>query len=135
MKILLSLPNTTYERVLAKAQNEGLDPGLYLSVFVADQIDKQYQGKITAPKTSELGREDVSPEKTSTKDTLPDTVEQIIAICTYIWKYNYMYGDAVRKVALDNNIQNTTVRDKCTRRISFPRERITTEAFLDLLSK
>lgn len=66
---------------------------------------------------------------------LPDTVIQVLAICKYVWIDHSNFKRAVPKVASDFSVQCTTVRDKCTRRISLPNVPVDTDDFLGLLSR
>lgn len=129
--IKLLLPDATYEKVLAQARTEGFDAPHYLSSLVVEQVDRHIPlvNKPFSNHSPQPARSD------SVGRTLPDTVEQVLAIAKYVWHDGVKYSDAVRKVSGDLNVQETTVRDKCTRRISFPNEPVTIESFLDMLSR
>jgi hypothetical protein len=134
--ITLLLPDPTYRAISDRARSfrPAADETSYLTSFVIEQIDKEN----AAISTKNVIAHDVlrPPAQTTNNDgALPDTVFQILAICEYVWKYNFEYGEAVHKVAKSLNVDETTVRDKCTRRISFPNEKVNTEMFLDMLSK
>jgi len=106
----------------AHAEEDGL-------LDIIGEPDEDSQGRaIIRPHWQDLRQPEV-------RRTLPDTVEQILAICDYMWRSGLQYNDAVHRVASDLGINETTVRDKCTRRISFHNQPVTTEAFLEMLSQ
>jgi hypothetical protein len=133
--ITLLLPDTTYQRIVSQARGEGFDERHYLSNLVIEQVDSQKWPSNARNQTLKDDLTSRGQQSVPNNNALPDTVEQILAICKYMWKYNSEYGVAVRKVAADLKVHETTVRDKCTRRISLPNERISTEIFLDMLSR
>lgn len=133
--ITLLLPDAAYEKALAQARSVGFDAPHYLSNLVVEQIDRHISPIIQPVKNVESNQSPQPTQRISVTRTLPDTVEQILAIAKYVWHDGVKYSDAVRKVAADLNVQETTVRDKCTRRISFPNEPVTIESFVDMLSR
>jgi hypothetical protein len=123
--IELLLPDGVYEQALAKAHAEGFDTRHYLSNLVIEQIQ-----------TSKTPTKRASAERLEAPShSVPDTVEQILRVCTYVWRSGYSFPEAVRRVATDLNIHETTVRDKCTRRISFPNAPVSLDTFLEMLSE
>jgi hypothetical protein len=133
--ITLLLPDPTYEKIIAQARTEGFDAPHYLSSLVVEQVERHIQAVNQLVRKLERTHTPLATPSLSVKPTLPETVEQILAIAKYVWHDGVKYGDAVRKVAADLNVQETTVRDKCTRRISFPNEPVTTGSFLEMFSR
>jgi hypothetical protein len=133
--ITLLLPDAAYEKALVQARNTGFDAPHYLSNLVVEQIDRHILSANQKVKRMEANHAPQPTQRVSGTRTLPDTVEQILAIAKYVWRDGIKYSEAVRKVAADLNVQETTVRDKCTRRISFPNEPVTIESFVDMLSR
>src|SRR6185295_4668768 len=110
---------------------EGVDPAHYCSSLITESLYNVRKPAIPSPFSvgSQYGG-----HANGTSSKLPDTVEQILSICRFVWKDKMEYADAVRKVAKDLNVLDTTVRDKCTRRISFPHAQIDTDRFLAMLN-
>jgi hypothetical protein len=121
----LLLPDGVYEQALAKAHAEGFDTRHYLSNLVIEQIQH------SRPPTEGVARETTE----APSQPVPDTVEQILRVCAYVWRSGYTFPEAVRRVANDLNIHETTVRDKCSRRISFPNAQVSLDMFLEMLSE
>src|ERR1041385_4209332 len=130
--VRLFLADPIHDLVIERAKAEGVDLGHYCSGLVTEFLSK------AAPKAPNgLPFETHVQPRVSlngTTPTLPDTVEQILAIGRYVWIEKMEFADAVRKVAKDFKIFETTVRDKCTRRISFPHSQIDTDRFLAMLA-
>ena len=134
--IKLILPDSTYNLALRHANTEGIDPAHYCSILITECLG--HDGKPALQKRPVERRIPRAPIILGGVATLgrklPDTVEQIFAICRYVWQDHMEYSDAVGKVARDLCVQVTTVRDKCTRRISLPDVHVDTDKFLDLLA-
>ena len=130
MKLLL--PDSVYNLIVERARTEGVEPAHYCSSLITESVENTIESKsklaFGVPGSS-------SARHTNGLDSqLPDTVEQILSICRYVWHEKMEYADAVRKVASDLNVLDTTVRDKCTRRISLPHAPIDTARFLAMLT-
>lgn len=130
INIKLLLPDTTYDLVVERSKAEGVDLAHYCSSLITESIGS---GSIKAPIKLALGGHNQSHD--GIHSGLPDTVEQILAVCGLVWRKKMAFADAVHKVANDLGIQETTVRDKCTRRISLPHAPIDTERFVDMLAR
>ena len=132
MNIKLLLPDSTHNLIVAKAKSEGVDLAHYCSSLITESLGSGMRSSSRTP------FETHSPYPTGingTQSKLPDTVEQILAVYRLVHKNKMEFADAVRKVAKDLGINETTVRDKCTRRISFPHAPIDTDQFLDMLTR
>lgn len=127
--VKLLLPETICDLVEQRSKAEGVDPAHYCSTLIAESLG----GGIKPPIPVLLNGHGRS--HAAVNSSLPDTVEQILAVCNLVWLKKLDFADAVRKVAKDLNIQETTVRDKCTRRISLPHAPIDTERFLGMLAR
>src|SRR6202040_3390028 len=121
----LLLPDGVFEQAFAKAHAEGFDTRHYLSYFVIEQIQR------SKSRTKGVVKEAVE----APSHPVPDTVEQILRVCIYVWRNGYSFPEAVSRVASDLNIHETTVRDKCTPRISLPNAQVTLDMFLEMLSE
>jgi hypothetical protein len=53
-------------------------------------------------------------------------------VCRYVWQNKVDFNDAIHKVAKNLGVQGTTIRDKCTRRISLPHLQVDTDKFLQM---
>ena len=130
INIKLLLPDAAYDLVVERSSAEGVGLAHYCSSLLIESLGS---GPIKAPIKSAFEGNDRTHN--GAHSSLPDTVEQILAICNLVWRKKMDFADALRKVANDLGIQETTVRDKCTRRISLPHAPIDTERFLDLLAR
>jgi len=133
LSIKLLLPDTAYNLIVERAKAEGVDPAHFCSSFITESLDNKAT-KVTLGSPSEM-RNQSAINLNGTNPKLPDTVEQILAICRFVWQEKLEYADAVRKVAKSLGVRETTVRDKCTRRISLPHAPIDTGQFLDMLAR
>src|SRR5437870_11020907 len=133
--IKLILPDSTYNLALRHANTEGVDPAHYCSILITEYLGHNGKPALQKrPVERHIPGAPVIPGGVATSGRkLPDTVEQIFAICRYVWHGQMEYSDATRKVSRDLCVQETTVRDKCTRRISLPDVHVNTDKFLDLL--
>jgi hypothetical protein len=132
--IKLVLPNSTYSLIAERAKAEGIDPAYYCSILLTDNVVSGTKNTPSNPPIkiySPNGSETIAvPRK------LPSTIEQILSVCRYVWQEKMEFGDALRKVAKEFNREETTVRDKCTRRISLPpHTQIDTGKFLEMLAQ
>jgi hypothetical protein len=130
INVKLLLPDTAYDLIIARSNTEGVDLAHYCSSLITESLGN---GLIKAP--VKLAFEGNGQAHNGTHSSLPDTVEQILAVCNLVWRKKIDFADAVQRVAKDLGIQETTVRDKCTRRISLPHAPVDTERFLDMLAR
>lgn len=130
--IKLVLSTSTYGLIAERAKVEGIDPAYYCSLLLTDYVAKnppsnspikKYAPPINGLETIEVTRK------------LPSTIEQILSVCRHVWQEKMEFGDALRKVARKFNREETTVRDKCTRRISLPNSQIDTDRFTQMLNQ
>jgi len=132
LNVRLLLPDSTHELIVNRAKTEGVDLAHYCSSLITEIFGN------TAPQApTGLPFPMPAPSKDNLNGThakLPDTVEQILAIGRYVWQQKMEFADAVRRVAKDFDVFETTIRDKCTRRISFPHAQIDTDRFLAMLA-
>jgi hypothetical protein len=126
----LLLPETTYNSIVERANAEGVDPAHYCSSLLTELFGSN---ATKAPVRLPFEMHNQSPNGTNSK--LPDTVEQILAVFRLVYLNKMEFADAVRRVAKDLGIRETTVRDKCTRRISLPHAPVDTDRFLDMLAR
>ena len=133
INIKLLLPDTAYNLILERSKVEGVDPAHYCSSLITESVGNDaLKTRLSQPfETRTLSGNGIG----ETRSKLPDTVEQIFAICRYVWKDKIEFADSVRKVAKELDVRETTVRDKCTRRISLPQAPINTDQFLELLTR
>ena len=127
--IKLTIPDHTYDLAVRQAKAEGMDTEFYCSTFLAERLNQVFQQPVSSKPTQ---KQNQVPIQVGRK--LPDTIEQIYAVCRYVWQSKMEYSEAVRRVSKDLGIQETTVRDKCTRRISFPDSSVTTYDFEAMLA-
>lgn len=135
MTIKLLLPDSTYDLVAERAKVEGVDPAHYCSILLTERLAGDAK-KMPSKPPMELYASSVGNSGVVTMaHKLPDTIEQIFAVCRYVWRSKMKFSDAVHKVAKDLGVQETTVRDKCTRRISLPHVQVDTDRFLQMLNQ
>jgi hypothetical protein len=135
MAIKLLLPYSTYSLVAERAKVEGVDPAYYCSILLTEYLGNDIR-KMPSKSPVELrapfpgdSRAIVVARK------LPDTIEQIFAVCRGVWQNKLEFRDALHKVAKQFEVEETTVRDKCTRRISLPHLQVNTDKFLQMLNQ
>lgn len=130
--IKLTIPDSTHDLAIQYANAEGIDPAHYCSTFITEHLGRTSIKRSTQKATSSnfgLG------ELASSGRKLPDTIEQIFSVCRYVWKNKIEYSEAAHRVSKDLCIQETTVRDKCTRRISLPNSPVNTDRFIGMLAQ
>ena len=133
INIKLLLPDTAYNLILERSKVEGVDPAHYCSSLITESLGNEaLKTPVRLPFEARIL---TGNGIGGTRSKLPDTVEQIFAICRYVWKDKMEFTDSVRKVAKELDVRETTVRDKCTRRISLPQAPINTDQFLELLTR
>jgi hypothetical protein len=133
MAIKLLLPDSTYDLVCERAKVEGVDPAHYCSILLTERLagDMRKTSSKLSPELRVLSAANSGTITVPRK--LPDTLEQIFAVCRYVWHNKLEFSDAIHKVAKNLGVQETTVRDKCTRRISLPHSQVDTNKFLHML--
>ena len=130
MKLLL--PDSTHSLIIERAKVEGVDLAHYCSSLITEFLGNE--SRRMSPRLP------IEPHHSSTNGIamgreLPDTVEQIFEICCFVWQEKMEFADAVRKVAKNWGVNETTVRDKCTRRISLPDAPVVTNQFVEMLAR
>jgi hypothetical protein len=114
MKMLkLLLPNHTYQIASNLARIQDVEIGQFIVGILSEAL-MSYQSRdpdAAAPKSSELA--DFSGE-------MSKTLEQIYQVCIQIWVYRREIPEAIKTVAREFKVDETTIRDKCTRRINLP---------------
>src|SRR5271169_5801310 len=110
----LLIPDSAYSLIVERAKAEGVDPAHYCSSLITESLGNSTT-KLPHGLPFEM-RNQSGGHTNGANSKLPDTVEQILAICRFVWHDKMEYAEAVRKVARDWNVRDTTVRDKCTRR-------------------
>jgi hypothetical protein len=132
--IKLVLSNSIYSLIAERAKAEGIDPAYYCSILLTDVVNgakntlSNSQIKTRVPYIN-------GSEKIEATRKLPSTVEQIFSVCRCVWQEKMEFCDALRKVARKIGREETTVRDKCTRRISLPHSQIDTDRFIQMLNQ
>jgi len=129
MKTLnLILPDWAYNRALELAKNHGVTDQAYVSTMVVEQLsfDKAEIVLKQAPKPLKPQANSATfPSKISEAFTAaPDCLKQVLMVAAHVYENgdvstdsiqcNKMYRVAVRKVANELGIRETTVRDKCS---------------------
>lgn len=131
MTIKLLLPDSTYDLVAERAKIEGVDPAHYCSILLTERLAGDLRKTPSTPpkefRTPATG--------TTTARTLSKTLEQIFAVCRCAWRSKMELSDAIHKVAIDFEVGETTIRDKCTRRISLPHSQVDTDKFIQMLDQ
>jgi hypothetical protein len=136
LNVNLFLPDTVHSTIFERAKTEGIDPAHYCSSLIIESL-----GNGGIVKTTPIGLPFVKHGQSAngingTHSSLSDTLEQILAVCRCVWQDKLEFADAVRKTAKNFKVNETTIRDKCTRRISlFPHSQIDTEKFLNMLAQ
>jgi hypothetical protein len=124
-KEIIYLAETTHDALVSYAKADGVGLPQLCSVILTEFADKHRQNG----SSEQIAR----PLSTRAGD-LPDTVQQVLAICSYVWRDRAEFNEAINRTATEFSVQSTTVRDKCTRRISIPGAPVDTSRFRTLLS-
>jgi hypothetical protein len=125
-KISVFLAETTYEALAGHAAIEAIDVPQFCSAMLTEFVDKNRQY---------TDNKHVTPSQVPSQNGVPDTVSQVLAVSKYVWVDGLKFNKAINRTAKDFSVQSTTVRDKCTRRISLPNAPVDTSQFLKLLSQ
>jgi hypothetical protein len=124
------------DQLFAIASNKAGAIGVdrYLEHFVAAHL---YDDISKKPKETEEIAENLAPKPAPISfppDVLPDTVLQIHAIVRHMREDGLSFKKAVKVTAREFNVNESTVRDKCTRRITISTtDVINTYVFNELL--
>jgi hypothetical protein len=133
IKVVLS--TSTCALIAERAKAEGVELAHYCSILLTDYF---VNGSKNAPQNS-VAKKYVPPvndiETIDVPRKLPSTIEQIFSVCHLVWREKMEFADALRKVAQKFKVGETTVRDKCTRRISLPHSQIDTDRFVQMLNQ
>jgi hypothetical protein len=135
MTIKLLLPDSTYDLVAERAQIEGVDPAHYCSILLTERLAENARKSPSKPPVEFHSPPVGNSGEITVARKLPDTLEQIFAVCRCVWHSKLEFSDAIHKVAKNLGVQETTVRDKCTRRISLPHVQVDTDKFLQMLNQ
>jgi hypothetical protein len=125
-KVSIHLSDAVYAVALKKAGALGVER--FLDHLVADLLLQERQQNKSAAITIEAKNVSVSPT-----DDIFKTILQIHAIVQYVHKDGMNFRKAVKTAAFDFGVNESTIRDKCTRRISSIANKINTEKFEELL--
>ena len=116
------MSNQTYHQAFEQAKCEGLEIGQYVTGILEDALSS-IADVAPAKRPSSIQR---VPQE---RNGLLVTITQLHEVCRLVWQGHNDFNDAVRAAATKFNVHETTIRDKCTRRIDVE----STDAFLDLL--
>ena len=125
-KMSIFLAETTYEALAGHAALEAIDVPQFCSAILTEFADNKRQYAANKHVVNGL---------VPKQNGVPDTVSQVLAVSKYVWVDGLGFTDAINRTAKDFSVQSTTVRDKCTRRISLPNAPVDTSKFLKLLSQ
>jgi len=133
--VTIQLADSLYAIALKKAGEVGVER--YLDHLVADCLLRDGPAKQTKEEeTSIIGHSQVHGSLHFSTGEVHKTVQQIHAIARRVWKEGMNFRKAVKITAHEFDVNETTVRDKCTRRITISdTNKINTEKFEELLKK
>jgi hypothetical protein len=132
MKIIkLPLSDSAYQKALDLAAASAIPLEAYLLTEIQDMLDKTYCKSTTSTRSVENGIHSNFPPGPNFRSTMPDTLEQVLAVSEYVYKDNVvpasemyagnLFRQAVLVVSQERNINATTVRDKFNeRRLGLP---------------
>lgn len=135
-QITITIPESTYINALNRAASVNIDVTHFCSNILIEGLSLSS----TLPdilSTSEFPSAEVQNFKKVNQivSTVPDTLRQVFAICEEVLGGRKDFRTAVKNVAKRFGVNESTVRDKCTRRISIRGIRmVNTDDFRDLLS-
>jgi len=114
MKTLkLLLPDHTYQIASNLAMFEDVEIGQFAAGILSEALTS-YQARASKTPDSK------STDAASINWGLSKTLEQIYQVCVQIWVYQCEIPEAIKVVAEKFDVDETTIRDKCTRRINLP---------------
>ncbi len=112
MKIIkLLVPDQVYQTACDLAKVEDADVGQFCVAALSDglaAINGRKHGK----------NQQLPSSRMRPAGDLPDTVNQVHEVCRCVWKERKGVIDAIRSTAYKFGVVESTVRDKCTRRIN-----------------
>jgi len=143
MKLIrLILSDSAFEKALELAGSHAVPVEAYLSSEMEDLLDR----KATIPNRQAAADFKAVANKPgpspSSSSIMPDTLRQVLDVSAYVYRSGnvphnkirakYEFRDAVRAVAKEWNIGETSVRDKCctTRRLGLPDVPVNTDTFI-----
>jgi hypothetical protein len=130
--VTIHLADSLYAIALKKAGEMGVER--YLDHLVADCL--LHDGSVKKFKDREMDVISHSPASKApyfSTDEVFKTVLQIHAVFRYVRDDGMNFRKAVKVTAREFGVNESTVRDKCTRRISSDTNKINTEKFEELL--
>lgn len=127
--VTIYLPQHLYSIVSAKAGQLGVDR--YLEIFIADRFYRDVK-----PELEKASQNTFDPAPVHFSDGgLPATVLQIYSIVRSMNQDGLSFRKAVKAAANEFGVNESTIQDKCTRRITISTtDQINTEKFIELLA-
>ena len=144
--IKLSLSDSAYNTALTLAAAHGIPLESYLAGELEDLLDKRPQSTNKQLGNSKTPDKPSGPQPSS-RAIMPDTLQQVMDVCAYVYRTGSVpidevharleFRDAVRTVAKEWKIGETSVRDKCctSRRLGLPNVPVNTDTFIIWLCK
>ena len=112
MKMLkLLLPDHTYQIASNLARIEDVEIGQFTAGILSDALISYHSSVADIPTLRSTG---------SAGWEMSKTLEQIYQVCVEIWVYQREIPEAIKTVSKAFEVDETTIRDKCTRRINLP---------------
>jgi len=120
------LPDWAFNKALELAKTHGVSDQAYISTLVVEHLSTGFSAPPPATPRPKPSLAILSaPSGISAKfASAPDTLKQVLMVCAHVYENgdvpnddvhcNAMYRVAVRKVAKELGIRETTVRDKCS---------------------
>jgi len=107
----LLVPDQIYQTACELAKVEDAEVGQFCLATLSDGL--------TAIELKRQGLSQHLPSSTvRPTGNLPDTVSQVFEVCRCVWQERKSLTDALRTTAYKFGVLESTVRDKCTRRIN-----------------
>jgi hypothetical protein len=126
--ITIFLPENLYAIASAEAGQLGVDR--YLEHFVANH----FYGRIKTGPEKPVEVSSNRPPANFSTEKLPDTVLQIYAVVRIMNEGGLSFRKAVKVASNEFGVNESTIRDKCTRRITIAStDPINTDKFIELL--
>ena len=127
-KISLVLADHLYAVAARNAKELGVER--YLEQILAEHLYNE------SPKIPNKATTTSPVSSAMVKDGLPDTVLQIFAIVWHMHEEGLSFNRAVKITATEFGVRESTIRDKCTRRITISDTNpINTDMFKELLQR
>ncbi len=146
-QVRLTLSDSAYNKALELAAANDLSIEVFLPTLLQDFLDKTPQPSTTQTVRTSNAMPIKPGPRPSFRSIMPDTLEQVLAVCECVFKGNGVpkdeisarahFREAVREVAKTRGINETTVRDKCctNRRLGLTGVSVNLETFLVWLCK